>query len=109
MLRAECVEAGRAVDQAVREGGVVVARVTAAPPGQLVAAMLRSTANLAAELLVRELDRHAGGAGTTAGGTAVVTTVDGRLGLPTTGLHLADGSGLDPSDRASCRLLMDAL
>ena len=71
--------------------------------------MLRESDNLAAELLVRELDRHAGGPGTTAGGTAAVADVAQRLGLPTAGLHLADGSGLDPSDRASCRLLLSAL
>jgi D-alanyl-D-alanine carboxypeptidase/D-alanyl-D-alanine-endopeptidase (penicillin-binding protein 4) len=39
----------------------------------------------------------------------VVANVARRLGLPTAGLHVADGSGLDPSDRASCRLLLAAL
>ena len=101
--------AGSSRDEAAPAGGVVLARVTSAPLSQIVAAMLRESDNLAAELLVRELDRHAGGPGTTAGGTAAVADVAQRLGLPTAGLHLADGSGLDPSDRASCRLLLSAL
>ncbi|MBV8296712.1 MAG: D-alanyl-D-alanine carboxypeptidase, partial [Acidimicrobiia bacterium] len=45
--------------------GVVLARVTSAPLSDIVAAMLRSSDNLAAELLVREIDKQAGGTGTT--------------------------------------------
>jgi serine-type D-Ala-D-Ala carboxypeptidase/endopeptidase (penicillin-binding protein 4) len=109
LLVARGAAAGSGPDQVAPAGGVVLARIASAPLSQVVAAMLRSSDNLAAELLVRELDRHRGGAGTTAGGTAVATSVAQRLGLPTAGLRLADGSGLDPSDRASCRLLLAAI
>jgi D-alanyl-D-alanine carboxypeptidase/D-alanyl-D-alanine-endopeptidase (penicillin-binding protein 4) len=83
--------------------------VPSAPLSQVVANMLRTSDNLAAELIVRELDRKAGGTGTTVGGLAVVAASAQRLGIPTGGLHMGDGSGLDPGDRASCATLLAAL
>jgi D-alanyl-D-alanine carboxypeptidase/D-alanyl-D-alanine-endopeptidase (penicillin-binding protein 4) len=71
--------------------------------------MLRSSDNLAAELIVKEIDKKAGGTGTTAGGLAVVASVVQGLGIPTTGLHMGDGSGLDPGDRTTCSALLGAL
>jgi serine-type D-Ala-D-Ala carboxypeptidase/endopeptidase (penicillin-binding protein 4) len=88
---------------------VVVARVASAPLSQIVEAMLRASDNLIAELLVRELDRAAGGTGTTVGGLAVLVHQDAALGLPVDAVHLDDGSGLAPTDRASCPLLLAAL
>jgi D-alanyl-D-alanine carboxypeptidase/D-alanyl-D-alanine-endopeptidase (penicillin-binding protein 4) len=71
--------------------------------------MLRSSDNLAAELLVKEMDKRAGGAGTTAGGLAIVASTVQGLGIPVAGLHMGDGSGLDPGDRATCPTLLAAL
>ena len=90
-------------------GATVVAQVYSAPLSQIVEAMLRASDNLIAEMLVRELDRNAGGTGTTAGGLAVVLRQDAALGLPVAAAHMDDGSGLAPSDRASCPLLLAAL
>jgi D-alanyl-D-alanine carboxypeptidase/D-alanyl-D-alanine-endopeptidase (penicillin-binding protein 4) len=89
--------------------GVVLARVPSAPLADIVASMLRSSDNLAAELLVKEIDKNAGGAGTTAGGLAIVASTVAGLGIPVAGLHMGDGSGLDPGDRATCPSLLAAL
>ena len=60
-------------------------------------------------MLVKELDHQYGGPGLTAGGTARVVEEDGRLGVPVDGVHLADGSGLDVGNRATCRALLGTL
>jgi D-alanyl-D-alanine carboxypeptidase/D-alanyl-D-alanine-endopeptidase (penicillin-binding protein 4) len=89
--------------------GVVLARAASAPLADIVASMLRSSDNLAAELLVKELDKKAGGSGTTAGGLAIVASTVAGLGIPVAGVHMGDGSGLDPGDRATCPALLAAL
>ena len=71
--------------------------------------MLRASDNYVAEMLVKELDRHFGGPGLTAGGTARVVEELARLGVPVEGIHLNDGSGLDTGNRATCRTLLGAL
>jgi serine-type D-Ala-D-Ala carboxypeptidase/endopeptidase (penicillin-binding protein 4) len=88
---------------------VVIATVLSAPLAQIVAGMLRSSDNYVAEMLVKELDHQYGGPGLTAGGTARVVEETGRLGVPVDGVHLADGSGLDVGNRATCRALLGAL
>ena len=90
-------------------GGVVVASVRSAPLAAIVAATLRASDNYAAEMLLRELDRQTGGAGTTAGGAARVVDEMSRAGVGTEGVHLNDGSGLDLGNRSTCRALLGAL
>jgi D-alanyl-D-alanine carboxypeptidase/D-alanyl-D-alanine-endopeptidase (penicillin-binding protein 4) len=109
LLGGRHVAAAGSTDATAPAGAVVVAQVSSAPLSQIVQAMLRASDNLIAELLVRELDRHAGGRGTTAGGLAVVLGQEATLGVPTAAAHLDDGSGLAPTDRASCSLLLAAL
>jgi D-alanyl-D-alanine carboxypeptidase/D-alanyl-D-alanine-endopeptidase (penicillin-binding protein 4) len=101
--------AGPYDDQPLPAGGVILARVSSAPLGQIVSAMLRASDNLLAELLVREIDRHAGGSGMTSGGIRIVLQKDAQLGLPLAGVQLVDGSGLDAADRATCSSLLAAL
>jgi D-alanyl-D-alanine carboxypeptidase/D-alanyl-D-alanine-endopeptidase (penicillin-binding protein 4) len=103
------VSAAAGPNQTRPANGSVLARVTSAPLSEIVASMLRSSDNLAAELIVKEIDKEAGGTGTTAGGLAVVASVVQGLGIPTTGLHMGDGSGLDPGDRTTCSALLGAL
>jgi len=109
LLGARGVYAAAGDSQTRPPAGVVVAQVASAPLALIVANMLRTSDNLAAELLVRELDRHAGGPGTTTGGLQVVARTAQRLGVSTAGLRQGDGSGLDPADRASCSTLLGAL
>jgi len=73
--------------------------------GQIVSSMLRSSDNLTAELLVREI----GGDGTTATGLERIVSALGELGVPTAGLDLHDGSGLDPANRVTCVAIVAVL
>ena len=109
LLVARGVSASAGPNQARPANPVVLARVSSAPLSDIVASMLRSSDNLAAELLVKEMDKKAGGSGTTAGGLALVTSTVAGLGIPVGGLHMGDGSGLDPGDRATCGSLLAAL
>jgi D-alanyl-D-alanine carboxypeptidase/D-alanyl-D-alanine-endopeptidase (penicillin-binding protein 4) len=109
LMVAQRVSAAAGADGTAPANGVVVAQVASAPLSQIVEVMLSASDNLIAELLVREVDRHAGGTGTTAGGVAAVLARDAALGLPVGDAHLVDGSGLAPSARATCRLLLAAL
>jgi D-alanyl-D-alanine carboxypeptidase/D-alanyl-D-alanine-endopeptidase (penicillin-binding protein 4) len=90
-------------------GAVTLAEVRSAPLAEVVGAMVRESDNEAAELLVRELGRHQGAEGSTTSGTAAVIRLLDGLGLPTGGLRLGDGSGLETTNRASCRTLHAAL
>jgi len=109
LLVAHGIGAAAAPNSLRPANGVVLARVTSAPLADIVTSMLRSSDNLAAELLVKEIDKKAGGAGTTAGGLAIVADTVAHLGVPAGGLHMGDGSGLDPGDRATCPTLLAAL
>jgi len=109
LLAARGVAAAAAADAVAPPGAVVVASVLSAPLQRIVEAMLQASDNQIAELLVREIDRHAGGAGTTSGGVRRVMEDAGRLGLPVDGLTLVDGSGLSRSNRVTCSTLIGAL
>jgi serine-type D-Ala-D-Ala carboxypeptidase/endopeptidase (penicillin-binding protein 4) len=87
----------------------VVSTVDSAPIADVVGTMLTQSDNLAAELLTKELGRRFGGAGTTAAGVGVIRTVLGEQRLPSAGVVMADGSGLDRSDRATCQVLLRAV
>jgi len=106
--------AGVAVDGAASQGTApagapTVASLPSATLADVVAEVLRQSDNNGAELLTKEIARHAGGAPTTVAGVAVVKAQAAADGLPVDQLAMVDGSGLDRSDRASCRLLVDVL
>jgi D-alanyl-D-alanine carboxypeptidase/D-alanyl-D-alanine-endopeptidase (penicillin-binding protein 4) len=95
--------------------------VGAAPAGAREVARIQSTVfdqidemlswsdNTTAELLTKEVGRRASGQGTTAAGTRENLTVLQQLGVPTAGVTLVDGSGLDPGNRLTCDLLVRVL
>jgi serine-type D-Ala-D-Ala carboxypeptidase/endopeptidase (penicillin-binding protein 4) len=109
LLAARGIAAAQAVDATAPATAVVLAHVQSPPLGDIVTSMLRDSDNTAAELLARELDHAGGGTGTTPGGLAIVAREAAKLGLPTTGLHLDDASGLAPTDRTTCATLLGAL
>jgi D-alanyl-D-alanine carboxypeptidase/D-alanyl-D-alanine-endopeptidase (penicillin-binding protein 4) len=109
LLRGEGVAAVQGPDGTAPASPIVLAHVVSPPLADIVVSMLRASDNTTAELLVRELDHATGGAGTTAGGLAVVAREAAKLGLPTAGLHLDDGSGLAPTDRDTCATLLAAM
>jgi D-alanyl-D-alanine carboxypeptidase/D-alanyl-D-alanine-endopeptidase (penicillin-binding protein 4) len=91
------------------EGTVTVATVRSAPLSEIVAGMLRESDNTAAELLVKELGVVKRHEGSTPAGTGAVTDVLTDVKLPTAGLRLGDGSGLEVTNQASCALLAAVL
>jgi serine-type D-Ala-D-Ala carboxypeptidase/endopeptidase (penicillin-binding protein 4) len=88
---------------------VTLATVRSAPLSEVVAAMLRESDNTAAELLVKELGVVKARDGSTAAGTRAVADRLAAAGLPTEGLRLVDGSGLDVGNRTTCALLSATL
>jgi D-alanyl-D-alanine carboxypeptidase/D-alanyl-D-alanine-endopeptidase (penicillin-binding protein 4) len=89
----------------VPAGAVEVASLPSPTIGELVEEMLRESDNTTAELLLRELGLQVLGTGTSDAGARVVDDTLRRLGLPMTGVRVVDGSGLDPANRVTCRLL----
>jgi len=106
--------AGITIPDPPRSGGappeaVTVATVRSAPLSEIVAGMLRESDNTAAELLVKELGVVKRHDGSTPAGTAAVVDVLAGAKLPTAGLRLGDGSGLEVTNQASCALLAATL
>jgi D-alanyl-D-alanine carboxypeptidase/D-alanyl-D-alanine-endopeptidase (penicillin-binding protein 4) len=86
-----------------------LATVKSPPLAEVVGEMLRESDNNTAELLVKELGRRFGKAGSTAAGLTVIKSALADAKLPSAELEAVDGSGLDRSDLASCNLLVDIL
>ena len=84
---------------------VTVATVRSAPLSEIVAGMLRESDNTAAELVARELGVARRHDGSTPAGTQAVVDALADAKLPTGGLQLGDGSGLEVTNRATCTLL----
>jgi D-alanyl-D-alanine carboxypeptidase/D-alanyl-D-alanine-endopeptidase (penicillin-binding protein 4) len=80
------------------------------PLGALVRDMNKNSSNFMAEMLVKTLGaQFAGPPGTTGSGLDVVRNYVAGLGVDTSGLRLADGSGLSDDDRVPARVLADVL
>lgn len=109
LLRSRGVVVGGEPDVGVAPADAVVAgSVSSAPMAEVVAQMLRESDNMTSELLVKELGRRFGADGSWVEGLAVLRTTLLAAGLAVDGLTAVDGSGLDRSDRATCRLLTAA-
>jgi len=110
LLQARGVQVGGAGEGAAPPTATaVVAAVDSAPIADLVGVVLTQSDNLGAELLTKELGRRFAGAGTTAAGLGVTRSVLQDQHLPTEGVSMVDGSGLDRSDRATCQVLLRAV
>lgn len=109
LLQAQKIPVGSAPDQTAPANAIVLASVSSAPLSQIVETMLRASDDWIAELLVRGIDKESGGTGTTAGGLAVVMRDAAQAGIPMSGVHMDDGSGLSRTDRATCREELAAL
>lgn len=82
-----------------------LAGVLSEPLAQMVQGMNRESDNFVAEMLLKGLGARSGRAGTTAAGSQVVRRVLAQLGVPLTGVRLADGSGLSRGDRLTAGAL----
>jgi D-alanyl-D-alanine carboxypeptidase/D-alanyl-D-alanine-endopeptidase (penicillin-binding protein 4) len=95
-------------DSAAPPGAVTLATVDSVPLAQIVAYMLATSDNHIAELLVRLVGRARSASGTTPAGTQAVLGEVARLGVPTRGVVMVDGSGLSPQNRSTCPELLAA-
>jgi len=108
-LRAQGVQVAGPPSVGAATGAATVATKESLPVRELVAQMVRESDNTTAELLVKEMGRTAGGAGTTDAGLAAAKAALATKGLPVGPLAARDGSGLDRADRVTCSLLLAAL
>ena len=91
------------------DGATVVASLDSLSMSDTVGEMLRSSDNMTAEILLKDLAALDGVPGTTVGGAKAVQETLARLDLPTQGSVTVDGSGLDVGNRVTCDLLVGAL
>ena len=90
-------------------GARVLATISGPPFAELAAAMGTWSDNYIAETTLKQLGLHVSGRGTSAAGAAVVTQRLAALGVPRTGVVIADGSGLSTLDRMTARALATTL
>jgi D-alanyl-D-alanine carboxypeptidase/D-alanyl-D-alanine-endopeptidase (penicillin-binding protein 4) len=110
LLQARGVQVGPpTAHQTAPATAATVALVSSPPLRDILVSSLRSSDNLAGELLAKELGVHTANQGTTTAGVQAITTTLAHLGIPTTGVHLVDGSGLDHGNRVPCTTLASAL
>ncbi len=102
------VSKGASVGRAPHDAHTL-ATLESLPMSEIVAELVGDSDNTTAELLVKELGVHRHGRGTTADGLAALTEILSSSGMPTDGLKLVDGSGLDPANRLTCRLIVTIL
>lgn len=76
---------------------------------EIVGEMLTYSDNNTAELLLKELGVQKAGAGTTASGLSVERTALGSASINLGTAVVVDGSGLDPTNKVTCRLLTGVL
>ncbi|HWS45450.1 MAG TPA: D-alanyl-D-alanine carboxypeptidase/D-alanyl-D-alanine-endopeptidase, partial [Acidimicrobiia bacterium] len=88
-----------------------IAHVDSPPLSNIVGEMLRGSDNYTAEELLRDIaaGTSGGNGATTYAGTQIVAATLSRLGVPTDGLDLHDGSGLAPDDRVGCPTLLGVI
>jgi D-alanyl-D-alanine carboxypeptidase/D-alanyl-D-alanine-endopeptidase (penicillin-binding protein 4) len=91
------------------EGATDVAALDSPPVSQLVAEMLTTSDNAAAEAALKEIGVATGGGGTWAAGVAGLTSLLGEAGVTLDALSVSDGSGLTAENRLTCRALVDVL
>ena len=87
-------------------GAPEIASLDSQPLPAVLQEMLTTSDNNTAELLLKEVGLHSGGAGTTEAGLSVVMDSLEQWGIPLDGVTLVDGSGLSDENRATCAALL---
>lgn len=96
-------------EQAAPEGAKVLGEVHSAPIVELVDNLLRTSDNVLAEAVAREVARVAGKEVSFEGASQATREVLQDNGFDLTGVELADASGLSTEDRVPARLLGEIL
>ena len=108
-LPASAVANGRAPQAASGASGTapgaVLASVQSAPLVRILDTMLTTSDNVLAEFMARQVAIAAHRPASFAGAAAAVTAELAKLGLPTAGTHILDGSGVSHQDRLTPALL----
>ncbi|MDH2414205.1 D-alanyl-D-alanine carboxypeptidase/D-alanyl-D-alanine-endopeptidase [Nocardioides sp. CER19] len=107
-LRAAGITVGKKVARTPGSGDAV-AQVVSAPLREIVQHTLETSDNDAAEVLAHHVGARVSGAGSFDGGVAGVVATLAKLGVPTAGLRLFDGSGLSREDRITPATLTGVL
>lgn len=106
LLRARGITVSGATQRGkVPDAATEVATIQSTPVASLVAEVVRSSDNLAAEMLMKEIGVRERKEGSTAAGIAAATKKLAELGVPMGGVTLVDGSGLGRDNRVTCRAL----
>ena len=87
----------------------VLASIESQPLSAVLAEMLTTSDNDTAEMLLKELGVADTGAGTVAGGLAVVDRILRSWAVPMDGVRLVDASGLSSDNRVTCAGLLAVL
>ncbi|MDA3023026.1 MAG: D-alanyl-D-alanine carboxypeptidase/D-alanyl-D-alanine-endopeptidase [Actinomycetota bacterium] len=95
------VEVAKTTAGKAASGATEIARVESPPVADLVEQLLTDSNNDMGESLAHLVGGATGAGASFSGGARAVTASLKTLGLPTTGLVVADGSGLSSSDRVS--------
>jgi D-alanyl-D-alanine carboxypeptidase/D-alanyl-D-alanine-endopeptidase (penicillin-binding protein 4) len=85
--------------------GALLASVQSAPLVRILDTMLTDSDNILAEFMARQVAIAAHRPASFAGAAAAVTAELAKLGLPTGGTHIVDGSGVSHQDRLTPALL----
>jgi serine-type D-Ala-D-Ala carboxypeptidase/endopeptidase (penicillin-binding protein 4) len=86
-----------------------IAKIESAPLRDIVTEMLTNSDNNTAELLLKEIGRVSQGSATRIAGLQVIADKIVEWQLPSAGVVLGDGSGLDRSTHLTCALLTSLL
>jgi D-alanyl-D-alanine carboxypeptidase/D-alanyl-D-alanine-endopeptidase (penicillin-binding protein 4) len=92
-----------------KAGATVLAEVKSAPIGRLVEQMLLESDNVLAEALARQVAIAERMPVSFTGAADATRRALNRIGVPTAGLRLVDGSGLSPLDKVSPQVLVALL
>ncbi len=79
--------------------------VESPPMAEIVARMLRHSDNTTAEMILKDIGRRFSGSARAEAVTDVHDVLERLLGIPTTGIVIADGSGLSLHNRLTCDLI----
>jgi serine-type D-Ala-D-Ala carboxypeptidase/endopeptidase (penicillin-binding protein 4) len=110
LLERRGVDVGGPARRGGRDPAVpVIASVDSVPVAEVVHEMLTTSDDNTAEMLLKEIGLVASGAGTRMAGSAAVSETLASWGLPTEGIVITDGSGLDRSNVLTCELLVGVL
>jgi len=86
---------------------VELAVLESPPVSEIVKQMLQTSDNTTAEILVKAISAGSGVTGSTSSGNQIIQQVVETLTGRTGSTVVSDGSGLDPSNRTTCSVLVD--